>query len=140
MNFFLPADSAQSAWELNNDSPFGGRFPVVGAKPHVFPDGVLENAGYRYQRSAAAGQKLRVVRVAGERTLNFPDEAMGFAVQAPSLTAGADGRTRGSIDDATDMTAYGFDSVHSAAFLFTIHQTREFYGTLLLKLGVAVQP
>lgn len=140
VNFFLPADSALSAWELNNDSPSGGRFPLVGTKPHQWPEGSLETAGYRYQRTATAGQKLRVVRVAGERILASPDEAMGFAVQAPSLTVGADGRTRGSIDDWADMTAYGFDSVHSAEFLFTIHQTRDFYGTLLLKLGVAVQP
>jgi hypothetical protein len=140
VNFFLPADSALSAWELNNDSPSGGRFPLVGTKPHQWPEGSLETAGYRYQRTASAGQKLRVVRVAGERILASPDEAMGFAVQAPSLTVGADGRTRGAIDDWADMTAYGFDSVHSAEFLFTIHQTRDFYGTLLLKLGVAVQP
>ncbi|MBA4136603.1 MAG: hypothetical protein C0518_04725 [Opitutus sp.] len=139
VNFFLPADSALSAWELNNDSPSGGRFPLLGAKPHQWAEGSLETAGYRYQRTASAGQKLRVVRVAGERILASPDEAMGFAVQAPSLTVGADGRTRGAIDDWVDMTAYGFDSVHSAEFLFTIHQTRDFYGTLLLKLGIAVQ-
>ena len=100
----------------------------------------MEKAGYGYQRTALAGNKLKVVRLDGERILTAADEAMAFAVQAPSLTVGADGRTRGSIQDWTDMTAYGFGSVHSAEFLFTIHQTRDFYLTLLLKFGVAVQP
>ncbi len=130
VNFFLPADSALSAWELNNEL----------FKPHQWPEGSIDHAGYGYQRTAGAGQKLRVVRVAGNRFLGLPDEAMAFAVQAPSLTVGADGRTRGSITEWVDLSTYGFDNVHSAEFLFTIQQTRNFYGTVLLKLGVAVQP
>ena len=130
VNFFLPADSALSAWELNNEL----------FRPHQWPEGSIDHAGYGYQRTAGAGQKLRVVRVAGNRFLGLPDEAMAFAVQAPSLTVGADGRTRGSITEWVDLSTYGFDNVHSAEFLFTIQQTRNFYGTILLKLGVAIQP
>lgn len=140
INFFLPADSALGLWELNNDSPNGGRYPTVGARPHEWPEGTIDHAGYSYIRTRASGQKLRVIRMAGERVLSGPEEAMAFCVQAPSLTAGADGRTRGSIDDWKDMTDFGFGSVHSAEFLFTIQQTRDFYGALLLKFGVAAQP
>jgi pimeloyl-ACP methyl ester carboxylesterase len=140
INFFLPNDSALALWELNNDSPVGGRYPLVGSKPHQWPEENMSNAGYSYLRTAAAGQKLKITLVGGQRTLASTDEAMAFAVQASSLTVGADGRTRGSIHDWTDMTAYGFDSVHSAEFLFTIQQTRDFYGTLLLKFGVAIDP
>jgi hypothetical protein len=35
---------------------------------------------------------------------------------------------------------YGFGDVHSAEFLFSIQQTRDFYDTLLLKLRITVQP
>ena len=38
------------------------------------------------------------------------------------------------------MTDFGFGSVHSAEFFFTIQQTRDFYGALLLKFGLAAQP
>jgi hypothetical protein len=140
VNFFLPADSALGAWELNNDSPEGGRFALVGSKPHQWPEGSLDRAGYWYQRAAISGQKLRVVREEGNRTLAVPGEAMAFAVQASSLAVGAEGRTRGSIAECVDLSTYGFDSVHSAEFLFTVQQTRDFYGMLLLKFGVAIQP
>jgi len=140
INFYLPNDSALAAWEINNDSPTGGRFPLLGLRPHQWTDGNISNAGYRYQRTASPSQKLRVVLTSGERILASADEAMGFAVQSSSLTVGADGRTRGSIQDWVDMTAYSFDTVHSAQFLFPIQQTRNFYSALLLKFGVAAQP
>jgi hypothetical protein len=97
----------------------------------------LDNAGYRYLRTTGAnGQKLRVVRGTGQRTLTAADEAMAFAVQSPTKTVGADGRTRGAISQWVDLSNYGFDSVHSAEFLFTIQATKPFYTQLLQKLDV----
>ncbi len=136
VNFFLPDDSALKLWQINNAT----------LRPHQWLEGNTDNAGYRYIRTAAAGQKLRVLRdaapVTGTRILDVTPESRAFAVQSPSLTVGADGRTGGSItvSQSIDMTGYGFGDVHSAEFLFSIQQTRDFYDTLLLKLRITVQP
>lgn len=136
VNFFLPKDSALSLWQINNAT----------LKPHQWPEGNTDNAGYRYIRNEAAGQKLRVVRdaapVTGTRTLDATPESRAFAVQSPSLTVGVDGRTAGplNLDESTDLTSYGFGNVHSAEFLFSIQQTCDFYDRLLFELNVSLQP
>lgn len=65
---------------------------------------------------------------------------MAYAVQSPTKTAGADGRTTGSISDDVPMQSFGFGDVHSAQFLFPPQKTKDLYDTLLIKFLIAPAP
>lgn len=140
INFYLGADSALAAWEYNNDSPGNlGRYLLLGAKPHQFPDGILNTAGYFYHTPASSGEKLRLVREAGIRFLVDKHESMSYVVQSPTYTVGQEGNTRGSIDEYVDLSIYSFGTTHSAQWNYQIQETSGFYSELLVRLGIAVQ-
>jgi hypothetical protein len=139
INFFLPADDALVKWEWNNDSPgVAGRFNTLGFKPQPYN---AFTTGYGYDRAAATGQKLFITfMTAFGRYLVDAHEAMAYAVQSPTLTVGAEGRTAGAISDSVGMQAFGFGDVHSAQFLFPLQKTKDLYDTLLIKFQIAPQP
>jgi hypothetical protein len=140
INFYLEADLALAAWELNNDSLGSlGRYALFGNRPNQFPDGQLNTAGYFYHTPALSGEKLRLVRENGLRFLTNPDEAMAYAVQSPTKTVGAQGATRGSIDDWVNLSDYNFGTNHSAQWNFEFQTTYSFYEQLLVKLNIATQ-
>ncbi len=134
-NFFLPADDALEAWELNNytSAPFS-----LGAKPQRYNAGTT---GYYYNPGAPAGQRLAInYHTTVGRYVTTPDEAMAYVAQSPTKTVGADGRTAGSIDDKVDLTGFGFGGVHSAEFTFTLQKTTPFYNELLRRCDIAFLP
>ena len=131
INFYLPDDDALEKWELNNytSGPFS-----LGAKPQRYNGGTT---GYYYNPAAAPGARLGInFQTVVGRFVTTPHEAMSYVAQSPTKTVGADGRTAGSIGPKVNMSAYGFDDVHSAEFNFTLQNTTAFYNQLLDELRI----
>ncbi len=129
VSFFLPRDIATTtAWEFNNNS----------FKPYD----PLGSGQYFYNPNAAAGQRLGISFVLGVgRFVRTPHEAMAYVSQSPTKVVGAEGRTRGSIDDSSNLDDnYSFGADHSAEFNLRIQEVVLFYGELLSKLNIRQNP
>jgi hypothetical protein len=73
--------------------------------------------------------------IRNNRTVSSLSEAMGFVTQSRSRTAGAELATRGSISKHVDMnTEFGFDTTHSAQFLFNYLSSQKFWSRIFDEL------
>jgi pimeloyl-ACP methyl ester carboxylesterase len=136
INFYLPSDSALEIWEVNNDSPIGGRFPA-GAKPQTYFFG-----NYFYNPAAEPDERLGLGSNLGitRRPVNTSHEGMSYVAQSPTKTVGADGRTNGSIKRRVDLGTYGFETLHSAEYELTAQKTSPFYSRLLEEFDISFVP
>jgi hypothetical protein len=129
VSFFLPRDIATTtAWEFNNNS----------FKPYD----PLGSAQYFYNPNAAAGQRLGISFVLSVgRFVRTPHEAMAYVSQSPTKVVGAEGRTRGAIDDSFNLDDYySFGTDHSAQFNQRIQEVVLFYRDLLSELNILQNP
>lgn len=104
-NFCLPKDSALWWWRVN--------------QTFKKPDwGFVVDYNYNLRRLPKNTHHLYLKQRLGASTRNVYDlpEAMGFVTQARSHAAGAELRTRGSVDDFVNLGAppYNFGDDHSA--------------------------
>jgi alpha-tubulin suppressor-like RCC1 family protein len=122
VSFHLDTDRATVyAWEFNNS---------------LKPD-----SGFFYSRSEVDGSRIWKNENGIRRSLTEPFEAMPYADQSWSKCAGADGRTRGVIDDAVDLNAgFAFQDEHSAEFNLNIQRVAPFCRELLRRLDLSQNP
>jgi hypothetical protein len=122
VSFHLNTDRATVyAWEFNN-----------ALKP---------DSGFFYSRSEVDGSRIWKNENGIRRPLTEAFEAMPYADQSWSKCAGADGRTRGAIDDAVDLNAgFAFQDEHSAEFNLDIQRLAPFYRELLRRLDLSQNP
>jgi len=128
VNFFLPLDSALSAWETNNRV----------LKPQFYNFGIN---GYYYDPSKPGQSRvgLTFALKIGRDVRTF-HEAAALATQSRTKTAGALGGTRGVINSFVDLNGeYGFGNTHSAEWNFSYARTREFYKRLLNEFAIDVK-
>jgi len=130
INFYLTNDSATlGAWNLNNST----------FKPQWYQP---ENTGYEYRPTWEPDSRLRITFVLSlPRHLVDAHEAMPYACQSLTYTAGAEHRTNGSIDDKVNMDAlFQFGTEHGAQWDRRIQQTGvlDFYQKLLLKFDISM--
>ena len=137
INFYLLADDALQKWEWNNDTPNGGRFPLVGSKPQLYGIGI---DGYGYTPAAPVGSRLNLTKNGHMRWVNTPHEAMAYVAQSPTRTVGADGDTGGSIDGKVNLDGFNFGDVHSAEYNFTTQKTKPFFNRILEEFDIPFIP
>ena len=119
-SFYQPDDEAAGYYWNANNAYF---------KPTI---------NYHYNPNGNAGQKL----YSGINTwLTDRLQAMPYADQSWSKTAGTDARTAGAVGGGiNNETSYGFNSEHSAEFNFDIQDLKSFYNDLLNSFGIQFNP
>ncbi|MCX6938767.1 MAG: hypothetical protein NTU80_12920, partial [Verrucomicrobia bacterium] len=130
VNFFLARDTAtRGLWELNNSGWRPQRYNLI-------------TTGYAYDPSAIPARRLYITFLTSfGRYLIDAHEAMPYACQSLTRTAGADGQTSGSIGSAVDMDAnFAFDDEHGAQWDRNYPATKAFYINLMRTLQIPVQP
>ncbi len=132
VSFYLPQDSATvGGWEFNNGK----------LKPERYTGdsvGFFGLTGYAYTPSASPGSRLSINFLSTfGRYLIDPHESMSYATQSLTKTAGADGRTAGSISSAVPLDTWNFGSQHSAEWERDIQDTAPFYARLLIELQIS---
>jgi hypothetical protein len=131
INFYLPDDSALFAWRPNN-------ILLKPLRSFTFK--------YGYNGAAADGERQRITHHAADligaqthptRFIRSFYESVAYCTFSKTKTAGADGRTAGSISDSLNMNEeYGFDTTHSAEWQWRIQKTNKFYRDLMSKFDL----